>query len=247
MSFVTAAETSKATLTREAAKELDRLALVEYGIPGIVLMENAARSVASVLTAARDAVSIRALIVCGPGNNGGDGLAAARHLHNAGARVAVLLAADPARMKGDALTNLVVIERMALPMRVATGASARAGFQECARLFGATGPTVVIDALFGTGLTRALDSDMGALVERIGAARSAGAEVVAVDVPSGLDADTGVSLGTAVVADFTVTFGAWKSGFVHPGARPYTGRVFVGDLGVPRELVARLCSSSEGD
>lgn len=114
-------------------------------------------------------------------------------------------------------------------------------------MFGAAGPTMVIDALFGTGLTRALEADMATLAERIGRARQDGAEVVAVDIPSGLDADSGVALGATVVADLTVTFGAWKSGFLHAHARHYTGRVFVGDLGVPRELVARLTTAQTSD
>lgn len=229
------------TLSRDAARELDRIALIEYGIPGIVLMENAARAVADTalgLTGAQGGAKV--LIVCGPGNNGGDAFAAARHLHNAGARVAIACCAEPSRIKGDALTNLAIVERMALPMRSATGAAMAAAFDECVRMCGTPGPDLILDALFGTGLARSLDDDFGTLVDRIADSRARGARVLAVDIPSGLDADTGRPLGPTVRAEVTVTFGAWKTGFTARGAPAFTGRVEVGDLGVPRELIARL-------
>ena len=228
------------TLSRDAARELDRIALIEYGIPGIVLMENAARAVAVTALGLTGGQCGKVLIACGPGNNGGDGFAAARHLHNAGARVAIACCAEPSRIRGDALTNLAIVERMALPMRTATGASMAAAFDECVRMCGAQGPDLILDALFGTGLARAIDDDFGTLVARIADLRARGAKVLAVDIPSGLDADTGQPLGPTVRADVTVTFGAWKTGFMARGAPAFTGRIEVGDLGVPRELTARL-------
>lgn len=224
-------------LTRQASREVDRLATEEFAMPSLLLMENAAAQLAdAVLDAAGDLHSPRVLILCGPGNNGGDGLAAARHLHNAGAVVALALTAGPDEYRGDAAINLTIVSRMDLPMH-----DARAGVSRLREVLREHGnPDVVVDALLGTGQTCAPRPPIADLVVWIDDLRRAGAVVVAADVPTGLDADTGQPLGRAVHADVTVTFVGIKKGFLTLSAQEYVGDVVVADIGVPRELVQRL-------
>ena len=222
-----AAEPTPTRLTRAQVREVDRLAIEEYGIPGVVLMENAARAVVDAALALMiDFRTKRALVLCGGGNNGGDGLAVARHLHNHGADVTVALTVDPARYAGDALVNWHVVQAMKLPATDATPALVRS-FDDA----------LVIDAIFGTGLTHAPRDPFPAIVQAVVDSEN---PVLAVDLPSGLDCDTGDPLGgTAVVADRTVTFVAEKAGFANPAARQYLGDVVVGDIGCPRDLIRR--------
>ena len=221
-------------LTRAQVREVDRLAIEEFHIPGIVLMENASRA------AADEAMSLmidfrvrRALILCGGGNNGGDGLALARHLHNRGAEVAIALTIDPARYHGDALINWEIVRAMRLPTVSATPDALRA-FDD----------GLIIDAIFGTGLAEPPRDPFPALVQAITDTEQ---PVLAVDVPSGLDCDTGLPLGPAVVvADRTVTFVSPKAGFANPAAATYLGKVIVGDIGCPRELIERVRGVGSG-
>jgi len=218
-------------LSRETARELDRLATAEYLMPSIILMENAARHVAEVvLDAARPAEDPTVAVFCGPGNNGGDGLAAARHLHNAGARVRVVLAAPPERYAGDAAVNLRIIERMGLPI----------GIGEAGAPGPSQPPAVVVDALLGTGTVGPVNAAMGAMITLVNHLGRAGAKVIAVDLPSGLDADSGAPLGVAVRANVTVSLAGPKPGLCTLEAQPFVGDLLVADIGVPRELVQRL-------
>jgi NAD(P)H-hydrate epimerase len=204
-------------LTRAQVREVDRLAIEEFHIPGIVLMENAARSVVDV------AVQMApqngdVVIICGGGNNGGDGFAVARHLHNRGLGVRIVSTAGD--LKGDALINFRIAEMMGIPID---------RFWHDSEL--------IIDALFGTGLTRPPHEDAAAV---IGQMNQAGVPILAIDLPSGLDCDTGEPLGACVRATRTVTFVAEKSGFANPASRIYTGEVIVGDIGCPREFIERV-------
>lgn len=224
-------------LTRAALREVDRLARAEYAIPGLLLMENAGRHVAE---AALDGLEGEAdpgvLVVCGPGNNGGDGLVAARHLDNAGVRTAIVLplgAAGP----GDAGVNLDIVRRMGLTI-VEAGVDGAREIERAAGMPG--GPSLVIDALLGTGLSRRVE---GAGAEAIGAVNrlaAGGVPVLAVDIPSGLDADSGQVLGVAVRASVTVSFVGLKPGFLALEAQTYVGEVIVADIGAPRALTERL-------
>ena len=225
--------------TRDAIRKLDRLASQEFGIPSIVLMENAARHVTDVALDGLEAVDApKVLVVCGPGNNGGDGLAAARHLHNAGLRVTLFLAANPAQYGGDARTNLDIVQRMGLRLfQIDPSAPARSLGAAAAGL-GTT--DLVIDALVGTGLSRDLDPTFEKLVTQINGLAADGVPVLAVDLPSGLDADTGLPRRAAVRASVTVTFAGVKEGFFALEAQPFLGEVVVADIGVPRELLDRL-------
>ncbi|GJM19721.1 MAG: hypothetical protein DHS20C14_19340 [Phycisphaeraceae bacterium] len=221
-------------LTRDAAQELDRLAVEQFGIPSIVLMENAALALATETIDLMMTAGVRtALVVCGPGNNGGDGLALARHLHNAGATVKIALAARAGSYRGDAAINLEIVERMGLPML-----DASAGEIDAGRL--AEFPAVIIDALFGTGLTRPIDGPAAGLIAWINAARERGSRVVSVDLPSGLDADSGAVLGVAVAADLTVTLAGIKPGLIRLEAQQHVGELSVGDIGCPHELIEHL-------
>jgi NAD(P)H-hydrate epimerase len=220
-------------LTRAQVREVDRLAIEEYHIPGIVLMENASRAATDVIwdemlmTGERDV-----LILCGGGNNGGDGLAVARHLHNRGARPRIGLTIDPAKYDGDALTNWRIVEAMDIPRGPATPDTIRAdavGF--------------VVDAIFGTGLTCPPRPPFAEIARAIW---ETAAHTIAIDLPSGLDCDTGERLREEWVrAQLTVTFVAEKAGFSNPASRMYTGVVTVGDIGCPRELIARVIAGEE--
>lgn len=226
-------------LTREAVRELDRLATEKYRIPSIVLMENAARHVAEVaLSMIERETEPTVAVFAGPGNNGGDGFAAARHLHNAGVKVRIVLAAPRDRYQADAGANLAIAERMAIPITGPGDASAPGLSVAPAASDGS--PTLVIDALLGTGLDRPVSGAMAGLVGTINELGRGGSRVLSVDLPSGLDTDKGEPLGVAVRADVTVTFAGPKPGLCRLEAQPYVGEVVIADIGAPRELTEQL-------
>lgn len=200
-------------LTVAEARSIDVHAVETLGMPSILLMENAARGVATVARRLGD----RYVVLCGPGNNGGDGLAAARHL---GPAARVHLLAEPDRSRSpDAALQLSIL-------RAAGWTIAARGAPPVAEP-----GTVWIDALFGTGLARRIE---GRAAEWIDAMNAAVGPKVAVDVPSGLHGDDGVPLGPACVrAGVTVTFEARKRGLVQPGAGAFAGRIEVVPLGIP--------------
>jgi NAD(P)H-hydrate epimerase len=216
-------------LSRDQSRAIDRLALERYHIPGIVLMENAARAVAD---AALDVLADHpgnALIVCGGGNNGGDGLAAARHLHNAGVEVEILRAIDPARYSGDAAINWRIVSAMGLPSRPADPAS-----------ISDARPALIVDALLGTGLSAPPRDPYPRLIESINRAADEGAKILCVDLPSGMDAGTGIPPGVCVRATRTITFVAQKAGFANPASKAWTGAITVASIGAPPELLDEL-------
>lgn len=219
-------------LSAEQARLIDRIAAEEYGLPTIVLMENAARALAVEAAAeARRTRCTRILICAGTGKNGGDGMAAARHLHNAGLEVRIALLDEPAAP--DARVHLGVARRMGIPIGPWASEPELSG--------GAgTGGLVIIDAILGTGLSKPVAGPASDLIGAINARRGLGAAVVAADVPSGLDANLGIPLGACVRADLTVTFAGVKRGLLVHGAAALVGRVVVGEIGVPREIIARV-------
>lgn len=219
-------------------RTIDRLASEEFGLPSIVLMENAAIHGADVALDLLEGRDRRALVVCGPGNNGGDGLAIARHLANQGVEATVILSAARDQYSGDALVNLRIAEKMGIEVLVADPADA--GVTVRAALRRAGPPGLVIDALLGTGLDRPVREPLVSLFAAINELGKSGVPVLAVDIPSGLDCDTGEPLGSAVRATVTVTFVGLKKGFLSLAAQPYVGEVVVADIGVPRVLVERL-------
>jgi NAD(P)H-hydrate epimerase len=215
-------------LSRDQVRELDRRASAEYGVPGLTLMENAGRGAAATLLAL--GVHGPVLIVCGKGNNGGDGLVMARHLAQWEVEVKVLLIAGTDELSGDAAANWRAVERMKLPVLVDRNPDDALLAAELGR------HEWVVDALFGTGLQGPVRSPFDRLIEAINASP---ARVFAVDIPSGLDCDTGEPLGTTVRAEHTATFVAPKLGYANVGSRAWTGRVHVLDIGVPEDLLAR--------
>ncbi len=212
-------------LSRHQVRELDHLAIERYGIPGIVLMENASTGAARVALAMLRR-NRRALVLCGGGNNGGDGLAIGRHLHNRGIEILLATTIDPSGYKGDAAINMNIVRQMNLPIQPATP-----------DLIRQWQGGLIIDAIFGTGLSQPPRGDFAAIVAAVA---DNGAPVLSIDLPSGLDCDTGEPLGNAIRARATVTFVAAKKGFANPASRPYTGRVIVCGIGAPRELIAEV-------
>jgi NAD(P)H-hydrate epimerase len=215
-------------LSREQVRAIDRGAIEEFGVPGVVLMENAGRGAAEVLLSlgARGPV----VVCCGKGNNGGDGFVIARHLDNRAVPVRVLLFARPEELAGDTALNYEIVRRSGIPIGERGGQAVDA--TSLRRELAAA--EWVVDALFGTGLAGAVRPPFDGVIAAINAS---GARVLAVDIPSGLDCDTGEPLGATVRARHTVTFVAMKKGFARPAAREWLGEVHVAGIGAPRAAI----------
>jgi len=210
--------------TRDEIREVDRVAIEDYEMPGVILMENAGRGAAEVAVQMLDGTSdARVAIVCGSGNNGGDGFVVARHLHNDGVGVTVHLLARREKIGGDARINLAIIEQMQLDIR-----------QSALGELDLSGCDLVVDAVLGTGLTGEVREPYASAIDAI---NDAGAPVLAIDLPSGLDVDTGEVLGRCVRAARTVTFALPKIGFTRSRGPEMTGEVTVVDIGVPRGIL----------
>jgi NAD(P)H-hydrate epimerase len=221
-------------LTRSEIREVDRLAIEEYGLPGLVLMENAGGNTARLLHALCNAGPVA--IACGRGNNGGDGFVIARHLDLLGHDVRLLLTCALCDYRGDAAVNAGVAHRAGLRLLDLSAASA-GDWREALR-----GADWIVDALLGTGATGAPRGTVATAIAAINEVRGAGPppRVLAVDVPSGLDGDTGDRPGVCVRADATATFVAAKLGFAAAGAGEFTGDVHVLGIGAPAALLARF-------
>lgn len=221
--------------TRAQIRELDRRAIEEYGVPGVVLMENAGRGAAMVaLEMLGDPRGKFVVVFCGRGNNGGDGFVVARFLHNLGARIECVLACPEADadQETDAGINFRIVRRMGIHLHVAdsdTGQFEAAGLEQKADL--------IVDALLGTGLMGEVREPCLSLVRLINAADK---PVLSIDIPSGLDADTGRLWRAAVRATVTVTFVLPKAGFYLGEGPAHVGKVRVVDIGVPRALVEQI-------
>jgi NAD(P)H-hydrate epimerase len=216
-------------LTREQVRSIDRRAIEEFGMPGAVLMENAGRGAAEVLLAL--GVPGPVSICCGKGNNGGDGFVIARHLANRGVAVRIELFARPEDLTGDAAIHYRSIARAGLPVTVHAGPNV-----DEAALRGVLSRSAwIVDALFGTGLAGPVRAPFDRV---IAAVNGSGVRVFAVDLPSGLDCDSGAPLGPTVRASHTATFVALKQGFASAGARAWLGQVHTVDIGVPLPLRA---------
>ncbi len=231
----------RVVLSRGASRRLDAACTDEYAIPSIMLMEHASLGLAGVVREAAAGANAGVLIVCGPGNNGGDGLACSRHLANGGwKRVSVVLVAERGRMSGDAGANLMMAERAGVRLVASPADPARAIGREARRL---GRPLLVVDALLGTGLSRPAAEAILEAVRACNALRldSAGTAVLAVDLPSGIDADTGIPPGgEAIRADATATMAGIKPGLLTAPGRGWAGTVGVISIGAPPELLLRL-------
>ena len=222
-------------VTAAEMRALDRATIEDIGIPAFTLMETAGRAVAHVAMELLDdaeesaAVAAHVAVVCGPGNNGGDGFVAARVLRDLGIDAAVYLATGRAVIRGDAAAHLAVYERAGGVVRMIDTPQALGDLGDAI-----AGAAVVIDALFGVGLSRPLENHLADVVSLINHA----SRRLAVDIPSGLDADTGRVLGVHVEADVTVTMGALKVALAGAPGFAHCGAVDVADIGVPSGVLA---------
>ncbi|EXJ22634.1 NAD(P)HX epimerase [Alkalibacterium sp. AK22] len=206
------------SLSASEIKAIDRYTIEEIGIPSMVLMERAALAITAKLSEYYPKKAF--LIYCGTGNNGGDGLAVARLLYQAGRHVAVNLVGDFSFATEEEQTQLTIIRNLKVPEKEDGLASTEAG------------DWIIVDAIFGIGLNRAV---AGSYLEAIQCINASGAEIVALDIPSGLEADTGQVFSEAVKANRTFTIGFYKKGFEHAKAVEWTGDVEELDIGYPRE------------
>jgi hydroxyethylthiazole kinase-like uncharacterized protein yjeF len=225
-------EKKSLVMSRDEVRAFDHWAINTLGIPGVVLMENAGRSCAELIEEKLADVSVpKVCIFCGTGNNGGDGYVIARHLLNKSFKVAVAVCGDLNKIKGDAKINFDILERMGQPIeKLNVGDSDVIGQIKAF----AAGADMVVDAIFGTGLRGQLSDEYKVLIETINALDC---PILAVDIPSGLDCDTGEPLSVAVRATYTVTFGAVKKGFaISSNAARYTGEIFIASIGVEPKM-----------
>jgi NAD(P)H-hydrate epimerase len=221
-------------LDRSQVRRLDERAVSEYGLNSLVLMENAGRGIADLLCklAARGPT----VICCGKGNNGGDGFVAARHLDLRRIAVEVLSFADPASLTGDAAANYRVLEKSGVPIRVFAGEVDSAELEAAL-----SGAAWIVDALLGTGSHGDPRPPLDRVIDCINAS---GKPILAVDLPSGLDCDTGQPGRPTIRATHTCTFVAAKPGFFAPRAAEYTGQLHIADIGAPRKLVEEMLGAS---
>jgi len=220
-------------LDTEAMREADRHTIEDLGVPSLDLMENAASGVVDAL---RDNFpeARRILILCGRGNNGGDGLAAARILTGSHLEIRVLLFANPDTLSPDSSENLRLAETAGVPIMVIEGEDLTA----LDAALESTPPDLVVDALLGTGIDRPLGGRLAKVVERI---EGAGLNVVAVDVPTGLNGSSATIPGPVMPTELTVTFAALKLCHVLPPACLCCGEVAVVDIGIPDTVLETGC------
>jgi NAD(P)H-hydrate epimerase len=220
-------------VTAKEMRELDRLTIEEYGVPGQVLMERAgAGATEALLKQFPQARTSSVLIVAGKGNNGGDGFVVARLLKKQGVKCEVILTAKKTEVKGDALLNLKAFlnlrGRVTEVCEPAQLDLVRKKLQQC---------QLVVDALLGTGLSAPVQGLLAGVIDLINAS---GAPVVAIDIPSGLDSDRGEPLGTAVQAELTVTFGYPKLGLIGDPGATHVGKLVIVDIGIAPEAIERV-------
>lgn len=214
--------------TAAQMQEMDRRSIEEYGIPSYELMEKAGKAVAEE-TAKLVGRPTKVLVLAGKGNNGGDGLVAARYLHEKGYGVQVLLFSEGKKLKADPARNFAANAKLGIPCRIA---GEHFAWETVPGLF--REPDAVVDALFGVGLNQPLREPYRGLVEALNKEKK---KVVSVDIPSGLHSDTGEILGACVKATVTVTMGLAKKGFYEGEGPEVTGRVVVADIGYPNALL----------
>jgi NAD(P)H-hydrate epimerase len=220
--------------TRDEVRAFDRYSIETLGVPSIALMENAGRQIADAARRMIEGLADpRVLVLAGRGNNGGDGFVVARHLAIDGIRAEVAVVAPRDQIQGDADINLKILERMGLAILCLDGPAEDIVRQLGPRLEKAD---LVVDGLLGTGAKGSIREPYASVITAVNAA---GRPVLAVDIPSGLDCDTGQPLGPTIRASRTVTMAAIKSGFTAPNAAAYTGSVLLADIGVPWVQVSR--------
>jgi len=224
--------------TCDAVRQVDQAAVDEFGLPGLVLMENASRALFDEvirLLQSQPSSSSCVLICCGKGNNGGDGLALARHLSNEGINVEILLTYNPDQGLGpeESATNLHTCQAMKLPIHILDCSGPNTLQKQLDQL---TGHDLIVDALLGTGSTSAPRPPLDHLITWINDQQTT---ILAVDIPSGMNGDTGQAPGPCINADVTVSFVGLKTGFFDLDAQEHLGEIVIGDIGVPFALIER--------
>ena len=214
-------------------RDADRQASLEGGVPSIVLMENAGHEVVEAMVSSFDGLgSRRVAVLCGRGSNGGDGFVIARKLWQQGIKAQVFLVGRIADVQGDAKINLVILERLGFPIiEIHDSKDWKIQRIEVFR------NDLIVDAVLGTGISRPLAGMLKTVVADI---NKSSVSVVAVDLPTGLSADTADIIGEAIRADLTVTLGAPKPPLVFPPGNAYTGNLTVADIGIPESVISKL-------
>lgn len=213
-------------LDRKKARELDQRAIEVLGIPSILLMESAGRGIAEFILSR--SIQGKIVICCGKGNNAGDGFVVSRYLNHHHIPAHILLFANPSTLKGDAKINYNIALKTGLPITVVTEESTHPTL-----LPTLTEQDWIIDAIFGTGLQGEVNTFYSQVIQAMNESR---ASMIAIDIPSGLDCDTGEPLGVAVKAVYTLTIACYKKGFTAPRATEYLGKVHVIDIGISKLL-----------
>jgi len=214
----------KSAVTVQQIQAMDRHAIEKTGIPSLVLMENAGRAVAAeVVRMLRRRSRARVAVVCGLGNNGGDGFVAARHLLIAGVRTAVYLVGPAQKLKPDALINYQILKKTGYPILRIDRMTPQIRRQ-------IVSADVIVDAIFGVGLSREIREPISNMIEMM---NRGGAPIIAVDIPSGLDGNTGQIHGVCIRAKKTVTFHRAKKGFFRNAGPRQTGKIIVASIGIP--------------
>ncbi|MAT69958.1 MAG: NAD(P)H-hydrate epimerase [Planctomycetaceae bacterium] len=226
------------TLSVAQVRRIDQFAIDELGVPGIVLMENAGRGAVDALLEFDPALANgehRVGILCGKGNNAGDGFVVARHLAIRGVPAVLVLLSDPAELRGDAAANLAIARQMDLPRCDVSGVDASDAAAIGAALDEAVGDAAwLVDAMLGTGATGEPRPPFDAAVRW---ANAQPARRLALDVPTGLDADAGDAAAVTFRADLTCTFAANKRGFLAPAAAEFLGELRVVSIGLPETAI----------
>src|SRR5262245_38704206 len=214
-------------------READRRTIEEIGIPSLVLMENAGRQVVAAIEAVHnDLIERHVAVLCGRGNNGGDGFVVARTLMQRGVSVAVFLIGLVSEVRGDARINLEILGRLGLSVvEIADSQAWELHFTEISEA------TLIVDAMFGTGLNAPLAGLMETVVADV---NGSGIPIVAIDLPSGLSADSHKPMGDSIEAGMTVTLAAPKLSLVLPPAENRAGDVVIADIGIPAEVIESL-------
>jgi NAD(P)H-hydrate epimerase len=220
-------------LTADQMREADRRTIEDVGIPSLVLMENAGRQVVAAMeTFFQDLSDRRVAIVCGKGNNGGDGFVVARTLHQRGVDVSVFVVGHVADIKGDARVNIEILGRLGITViEIGDEGQWDLHFSEI------SDRDLIVDALFGTGLKSALSGIYETVIADL---NESGIPIVAIDVPSGMSADTPDLIGDCVDATVTVTLGAPKLPLILPPAEEKSGEVVIADIGIPPGIIDAL-------
>jgi hydroxyethylthiazole kinase-like uncharacterized protein yjeF len=223
-------ELEELVLTRKQVRRCDEIAMERFGIDGLVLMENAGGAAARfILSRLKVAVESYVLIFAGTGNNGGDGFVVARHLANSRVTVSLVICGSRERIKGDALANLKIVEKMTLPITWIESTNPESIFQMVRSIAEQCRAEIIVDALLGTGTTGELREPIRSSIEAINQLET---PVIALDIPSGLDCDTGLPLKAAIHAGHTVTFAAMKKGFSDSSSKDFTGDITIASIGL---------------